>query len=323
MDATINRKLTKTGDIAQIAVVVVTYNRCQLLLENIEALREQDFCERYDVLIIDNASTDGTQDEVKALLEKETEASGLMRLKYQNTGANLGGAGGFQYGVRWAVEHGYEYIWLMDDDCLPRPDALTALTTAGKKAGNFGWLSSKALWKDGSLCAMNVQKQSLLKKVEDFESELSPAIMATFVSLFLSADMVREVGLPIKEFFIWSDDFEYTRRISRLYPCYVCNHSVVLHKTASNVGSNIAMDSLQRLPRYGYMYRNEFYLYRREGVKGLAYQAARVVYHILRILRDAPSHRGARLACLLKSVCKGFAFHPNIEFPCSSVEQKS
>ena len=307
----------------RIAVVVVTYNRCSLLLENIEALSKQEAGSRFDVIVVDNASTDGTREEIAKLLGAEHDF-GNMKLMYQNTGANLGGAGGFQYGVRWAVEHGYDYIWLMDDDCIPEPGALAALLAAWEKlGGKCGWLSSKVLWKDGSLCTMNVQKESLTGKVKDFDSPLSPAIMATFVSLFLSADMVREVGLPIKEFFIWSDDFEYTRRISRKYTCYVCNESVVLHKTGSNVGSNIAMDSMERLPRYGYMYRNEYYLYKREGIKGLAYQLARVLLHVVRIVKDARSEKMLRMKCLCKSVWQGFSFHPAVEYPGKEVEYVS
>ena len=44
---------------------------------------------------------------------------------------------------------------------------------------------------------------------------LVQAEQATFVSLLLRAATVQKVGLPIKEFFIWGDDIEYTRRIAR------------------------------------------------------------------------------------------------------------
>ena len=70
-----------------------------------------------------------------------------------------------------------------------------------------------------------------------------------------------------KEFFIWTDDWEYTRRISRKYKCYVVTDSEVIHKTKSNIGANIAIDSEDRIERYRYAYRNEMYLYKREGLK--------------------------------------------------------
>ena len=108
----------------------------------------------------------------------------------------------------------------------------------------------------------------MIQTVSDFNSETVPIVMASFVSLFMPTKIVYELGLPIKEFFIWTDDWEYTRRISLKYPCYLCNKSMVVHKSKSNIGANIANDSLDRLERYNYLYRNDVYLYRREGLYG-------------------------------------------------------
>ena len=80
-----------------------------------------------------------------------------------------------------------------------------------KMEGKYGFLSSKVLWKDLSICNMNIQRETLTRKVKDFDHKLIPAVMASFVSLFLKAAVVKEVGLPIKDFFIWTDDWEYTR----------------------------------------------------------------------------------------------------------------
>lgn len=70
-----------------VAAIVVTYNRKILLRENLQALCKQSY-EKLDILIIDNASTDGTYEYIKDLLND-------ARILYFNTGANLGGAGGF------------------------------------------------------------------------------------------------------------------------------------------------------------------------------------------------------------------------------------
>lgn len=153
------------------AAVVVTYNRMELLKQNIKKLLEQSYpC---DILVVDNASTDGTD---KAMLSME-EAGMLL---YRNTEANLGGAGGFNFGMRWAVEAGYSYIWVMDDDCLPSPDALEKLMEADKLLdGNYGWLSSVALWTDGRECKMNRQK---LKK-SFYEYTIMKAIYENYEEL--------------------------------------------------------------------------------------------------------------------------------------------
>lgn len=306
---------------AEIAVVVVTYNRCGLLRENIEALRQQRFSGKYDVVIVDNASTDGTELMVSSLIETQGDMA-LMGLHYQNTGANLGGAGGFQFGVRWAAEHGYEYIWLMDDDCIPEPTALARLWEAHLDLkGKYGWLSSQVRWKDGSICAMNVQRRTLVSNVKDWQAPLVSCAMASFVSLFLPASVVRQVGLPIKEFFIWTDDWEYTRRISRCYPCYLVNQSLVVHKSAANLPANLANDSLERLPRYKFLYRNDVYLYRREGLMGLCYEVLRLGLHVFRVLFMGRDKKLERIRMLLVGTWSGLSFHPAIEFLVSGDEQ--
>ena len=189
----------------RVAAVVVTYNRLELLKKCVASLQEQTApC---DVLIVDNASTDETSQWLKL----------QTSIAFRNTGSNLGGAGGFNYGMRWAVEAGYDYVWVMDDDTLPKTNALERLLDADEiLKGNYGWLSSVALWTDGSECRMNRQK--LKKNNCEYGSLLKDGLVqaeqATFVSLFLPAEKICRFGLPIKEFFLWGDDIEYTRRIA-------------------------------------------------------------------------------------------------------------
>ena len=292
----------------QVAAVVVTYNRLTMLQKCIESLRSQTTpC---DILVVNNASTDDTAQ----WLEARQEASILTT---RNTGTNLGGAGGFNFGMRWAVEDGYEYLWLMDDDCLPEPDALEKLLEADRLLdGKYGWLSSKALWTDGSECRMNRQK--LKKKSGEsglFVKEgLVQAVQATFVSLFLRTETVQSFGLPIKEFFIWGDDIEYTRRIAvrGKRPSFVAGQSQVIHAMKDNGGSSIATDP-ERIDRYRYAYRNEAFTFRQEGIRGICFYLAKCGLNFCRILVKAPDQRGKRIRVLFGSMISGMFFNPKTE----------
>lgn len=298
-----------TMDKRQTAAVVVTYNRLPLLRKCIEKLCAQTvLC---DILVVNNASTDDTASWLDGL-----QAEG--RLQTRNTGANLGGAGGFNYGMRWAVEAGYQYLWVMDDDCLPEADALEKLLEAdGLLNSEYGWLSSVALWTDGTECKMNRQK--LKKSFYDYSPlmkyGLVQAEQATFVSLFLQAETVRRVGLPIKEFFIWGDDIEYTRRIAvrEKLPCFVAGQSQVIHAMKENTGSSIATDSAERIDRYRYAFRNEAFTYRQEGVRGVCYYLAKCGLNLCRIVVKAPDHRAKRVRVLVGSMVRGAFFRPKIE----------
>lgn len=291
----------------RIAAIIVTYNRKELLLGCIKAVLGQKGSEAA-VIVIDNNSTDGTENAIK-------KYSSDKRVIYYNTGSNLGGAGGFQYGIRKGVELGYDYLWIMDDDCVPSEAALDALVSTAKELNDqFGFLSSKVLWKDGSICKMNVQRAQLTKNVEDFNIPLIPVVMASFVSLFVRSEVVRELGLPIKEFFIWTDDWEFTRRISKSYSCYVVTNSEVTHYSKVNIPADVSSDSADRLERFRYLYRNDVVLYRREGLKGFLYECARLLFHSTKVVFKAKDHRRKRLGMIWKGTMAGLRFHPKIEY---------
>lgn len=299
----------------KIAAVVVTYNRKDLLLECLSCLQNQNFsdasqaCETsLDILVIDNASTDGTSKALKPL-------ANTKQILYFNTGSNLGGAGGFNYGMRKAVELGYDYAWVMDDDCMPHEDTLLGFLNADAELdGEYGYLSSVCRWIDGSICTMNTQRHPLTKNITDFSPDIQLVTLASFVSLFVPARIIKELGLPIKDFFIWSDDWEFTRRISRKFPCYLVGKSVVTHKSKSNGVGNIALDSEEKISRYKLAYRNDVVFYRREGIKGYSYIFIRGLYHAFLVLTKAKSKKGERLRTILKGNLEGLRFHPKIEY---------
>ena len=291
-----------------IAAIVVTYNRKILLLENIESLLKQTISHRLDIIIIDNNSTDGTFDTIKRYINNK-------KIIYINTGTNLGGAGGFHYGIKYASKRNYKFLWIMDDDCIPLNNALEQFLHYDKIIKDkYGFLSSKVLWKDNTICKMNVQRKTVFRTLKDFESDIGDITMASFVSLFIPVEVIKFIGLPIKEFFIWTDDWEYTRRISKKYKCYLINKSTVIHKTKSNLGANIALDELNKLNRYKYLYRNDVFLYKREGIKGILYEIVRLSYHILRILFKSKNSKIKRIACIYKGTLRGIFFNPKIEY---------
>jgi len=290
----------------RIAAIVVTYNRIKLLKQCIEHLQMQTYpC---DILIVNNASTDETEQVVEEMIDR------FPNLKYRNTGANIGGAGGFNFGMKWAVQDGYDYLWVMDDDCLPKEDALEKLVEADKiLKGNYGWLASAVLWKDGSICKMNIPRKTMFKNVDDFQTPLVEVKMASFVSLFVKTKIVKKYGLPIKEFFIWTDDWEFTRRISINKICYLVNQSIVVHHSSSNIGANVANDSVERIERYRYLYRNDVVLWRREGTKGFIYEFLRLTVHSLKVIFNSSNSKWKRLKCIVLGTWNGLFFRPDVD----------
>ena len=294
----------------KIIAVIVSYNRKKLLKEALEHLLHQQNV-KFDILIIDNASTDGTKEYIVDYLQKDN-------ILYHNTGANLGGAGGFSLGVKMGVEKGYDYVWIMDDDTMVTENALDELLKAKEiLKGNFGFLCSDVRWIDGSACAMNVPNidENWIQDSAYLENGIVKVKQCSFVSCFLPSRVVKKVGLPIKEFFIWGDDAEYTKRISLQYPCYFVARSKVIHKMLSNTPTDIVAESSDRLFRYNYAYRNMYYVKKLEGGKlNMLLFYYQTFLEIVRILKSKGKGKGKKIRILCKSMHQRKKFHPEIEY---------
>ncbi len=288
------------------AAVVVTYNRKHLLAKCIESLLAQKAA-ACDIIVVDNASTDGTEEFISEV---------HPHIIYINTGKNLGGAGGFQTGVREAVRRGYAYIWMMDDDTIPESTALEKLLAADKElAGKWGFLSSAAYWTDGSICRANIQKKTIFRHVRksSYQKPLEQIKMCSFVSLLVRSSVVKDVGLPIGEYFIWTDDYEYTGRISDRYPCYMVPGSKVVHAMKYHTRANLAADEGDRLGRYWYLYRNDVHCYRRYGIRGWAYLLLKDIYSVGNILLHSKENKRVKIGILCRGFAAGLRFSPEVE----------
>ena len=237
----------------RVTAVVVTFNRLALLRECLAALAVQTRAPDR-VLVVDNASTDGTADAVRA----EFPAVELLALP-----ENVGGAGGFHAGMADAHARGADWIWLMDDDTIARPEALAELLAAPERASGLPRpriLASKAVWTDGRLHPMNAN--GLTKDTPLFLEAsgrgLIPLRTATFVSLLVHRDVIDEFGLPLRHYFIWSDDVEYTGRVLRAHHGgYLVPTSVVEHRTKSSYTAVTESEG-----RFYYHVRNSLWMLR-------------------------------------------------------------
>lgn len=242
----------------KINAVVVTYNRKDLLKECMDSLLNQTY-KVDNIIVIDNNSTDGTGDYFV-----ENEIYDIPIIKYIKMEKNLGGAGGFYEGIKIASELECDWIWIMDDDTIPNNDALEMFIKSIDVAGNnISFFASSIYGPNGE--PMNVpviQNKVTENGYSDWYMKLEHGLVkiknATFVSLLINNEAVKKVGLPMKGYFIWGDDTEYTMRLTTYYnEAYLCGHSKALHKRYN--AKNISIDGEEnegRVKMYYYYYRN-------------------------------------------------------------------
>ena len=246
----------------RVVAVVVTWNRRDLLQESLAAVTAQTEVP-VAVVVVDNASTDGTTE----LLREHYADLELVHLS-----RNTGGAGGFAAGMERALTFEPDLVWLLDDDTVPTPTAAAALSSAWERfAGGHGQrpsvLASRVVWTDGRDHPMNTPRTkpgaSAAERRAAAAVGASPIRSASFVSIMCDAAAVAERGLPVADYFLWNDDFEYSTRLIRGRVGLYCPDSVVVHKTRV-FGSTDADPG----ERFFYEVRNKVWLFTRSAGLG-------------------------------------------------------
>lgn len=207
----------------RLCAVVVTFNRRAQIGPTVERLLAEPIDR---LIVIDNGSSDGTRDLLAAIADP--------RLELLLPDSNLGGAGGFELGLRHAVAtHDPDWIVVMDDDARPEPGALAAFLA--KDLSGWDAVAGAAYYPDGRICGMNrpvlnpFWHPSIFLRtfagggraafhLADGDYSLpGPRSVdgASFVGLFLSRRAVALAGYPDGRLFVYAEDGLYTLGLTR------------------------------------------------------------------------------------------------------------
>ena len=202
-----------------VIAVVVTYNRQKLLTECITALRNQT--RKIDkILVVNNGSTDNTEN----WLRQQTDVDFF-------TQKNIGSGGGFNTGIKLAYLENHDWVWLMDDDGYPKEDALENLL---EDAGDELCLRNCAVVNKEDRKSF-VWKTGNYETIDDVREDIIHNYAHPFNGTLLNKEVIKKVGLPKKELFIWGDETEYYYRIISKYkiPFYTKTTSIHYHPASA------------------------------------------------------------------------------------------
>jgi len=213
------------NDRPRLVAVVVTYNRLDKLRVTIKRLLDVPTGDLDAVLVVNNASDDGTGAWLDTLSDP--------RLVVHHSDSNIGGAGGFEAGMRLAVSR-FDPDWMvvMDDDARPLPGALAAFHALD--TSRWDAVAAAVYFPDGDICEMNRPSRNPFWHQREFfrtlfgggrrgfhvlpEDYRGPGMaidVASFVGLFISRAAVARVGYPDGKLFVYGDDGLFTLGLSR------------------------------------------------------------------------------------------------------------
>ena len=226
----------------KICVVIVTFNNVGMLANLLDDLRIQRRMPE-EIIVIDNASWDQTESMIKLIYPE---------VNYIKLKDNLGSAGGYHEGIKLAVESS-DFVYTLDDDVKLNHDSLSEIIKGF-------YLLEKSL----------PSRIGAVRSVGAGHSEIVPTKLDIFPwrGTLIKTAIIREVGLPSPDYFLYGEDLEYSLRIAKKGYCFywipasICQerHRDQDGKTHAEIFGNRSV-RYQDPFRIYYAFRNEIIIY--------------------------------------------------------------
>ncbi len=284
---------------AKVAIILVNYNGYEDTLECVQSILNISY-NNYDILIVDNASTETHKIEKDIFLQQNTKIIVCEE--------NLGFSGGNNLAIRMALQEQYDYVLLLNNDTTVAPDFLNELVNSIEHDNSYGIAVGKIyfyhdrnkVWfaggeydrKTGLTLQCGGADSSEWNVVKDIS-------FATGCMMLIPISVIEKVGELDEFFFLYSEDTDYCQRvIDAGYKIKYVPSSIIYHKVSSSIGS-----SSYRQQRY--MMRNNLYMIERYCNNSIMAHANMMFQMIKYIIKGechiVPTIQGYRDFCQKKS----------------------
>lgn len=200
----------------KVGIVIINWNGLHDTMECLVSLQDLGY-PTYEVIVVDNGSSESLEP-----LERWFPALHLVR-----NAENLGYTGGNNMGIRYGMEQGAEYLWLLNNDTVVAPDSLGHLVAAlegDPQVGAAGPLvyyhhRPNTIWSAGGRVDWRRGRTALVglneRDVGQFGVHPYEVDFVSGCALFLRTAILPQVGLLDERFFAYYEEVEWCGRIQR------------------------------------------------------------------------------------------------------------
>lgn len=242
----------------KVIIIILNWNKWQETIDCLNSVYQSDYS-NFEVLLIDNASSDGSVGKIKAAFPD---------LRMIVNSENIGFTGGNNQGMRIAASEGADYVWLLNNDTEVEPDCLSQIVAVANSSRKIGLVSpaicyyaapevyqfrgSVVDWDNFEIVYMDENNNYL-----NFFDGDSVCLWGT--ALLVNVDLISNVGFLNEDYFAYYEDTDYSMRsIVCGYKNVYCINAKVLHKHDYNENQSVIRSSYY----YYYMIRNEYFLWK-------------------------------------------------------------
>ena len=231
------------ADAPRVAALVINYNGREVTLEALPSLLALDY-PACDVVVVDNGSTDGSREAVAAAFPEER----YPHLHQVRVEENRGPAAGAAAGMRWAMDRGYDYLLILNNDIEVAPDFVTELVRAAESDPKIGIVGPKAfyywerdtLWSTGGTLrfAEAVTRERGENEVDRGQYDRDGEVeYVNGCAMLVKREVVEAVGLWDPLYFLCFEDADFCVRAREAgYRCHYAHRAVLYHMVSSSTG---------------------------------------------------------------------------------------
>ena len=221
-------------------IIVLTWNGKEDTLECLKSLQKISY-PNYRILVVDNASTDGTVEAIKENFQKVELLINPRNLRF---------AGGNNEGIRHSLKRGAQYIVLLNNDTVVDREFLSHMVNRAQSDISIGMVGPKILyhsepnrlwyaggkieWWKGWVSHVGVREVD----VGQYDT-VREVDYITGCCLLVKREVIESVGMLDKSYYIYGEDTDWCIRTSRArYKLLYVPSSVVWHKVSGSTGGS-------------------------------------------------------------------------------------
>ena len=239
-----------------VAIIIVNYNGTEDTIECIKSLKKIDYT-NYKIFVIENGSSQTPTNDQVAYFKDQTI--------YIESKENLGFSGGNNIGIRKAMDDGFDYVLLLNNDTTVKPNFLNVLTDAAQKKADAGIIGGKIafynkqdrLWYGGGHLNEKYgggshERWNELNPIDT--GEIREVSFITGCLMLIPTKVLKKVGLLSEEYFLYAEDTDFCYKVIKAgYKLWFCENTLIYHKVSASTGATSAITQY-------YMVRNVLYL---------------------------------------------------------------
>lgn len=294
-----------------VTIVILNWNRVADTLECLDSLVRMKY-PSFSIVVVDNGSTDGSPEAI------ERWGSEQLPLTQIRNAENRGFVRGSNQGMRHALSTDTDYVFLLNNDTVVEPDALSLLIATAERSGDIGMVGPKVyqhgkgpvLDSAGTRTITWLAQGFLVGHGEEDRGQYDAAATAgmpyvTGTALLAKRAVLEKVGLMDEDYFCYFDDFDWGLRAREAgYRLLLVPEAVIQHKGSQTAGFGS--------PFYVHHMVRSRILFARKNVPHLlflfAFLPCLFLYRYLRPLAILIIHRRwVHLAALHRGIREGFA----------------